>query len=610
MIENINLFDDGQHDDGAAGDGVFGGNTNDLNTSGRYVVFFQAQGSYNGQRFIRQAADRIDVLPTTRLFTGSFNDSATDTNSDGALDAIQETVGVRLFSSGSYLVSAELYDAQGYFVSRAVTGLAAGSAGTYSVNLVFDVTGLNCSQYNNNFALKNLLLMNGSSFNVLDRWDALVSTRTYSGAAFGCSSANVAPQITNLQPSVLLPGDSNRITITGRSFINGARASLGNGITVSSVSFGASDTLFVDVSVSPGAAVGSRDVAVTNPDGRSITASGLFSIGVDQPPAVFISYPTDQQVLLGTITASASVADDRGVQKVEFYLDSNLSATDTAFPYQFVLDTTRIPAGSHILLVKAYDTANQSGAAQIRFYVGNSATSVSAASYDGLNLAPESIAAAFGTALSTSVQAAASIPLPTSLAGTTVKIKDSAGTERIAPLFFVAPTQVNYQIPQGTVNGLATITIMSGNGSVSIGTAQIASAAPGLFSANANGQGVAAAVVLRVRGNGTQSFEPVTRFDSAQNRFVSVPIDLGPSTDQVFLILYGTGARFRSSLSAVSPRIGGVESEVLFAGASPGFVGLDQFNIRIPRSLAGRGEVDVTMIVDGKVANTVRVAFR
>jgi len=39
-------------------------------------------------------------------------------------------------------------------------------------------------------------------------------------------------------------------------------------------------------------------------------------------------------------------------------------------------------------------------------------------------------------------------------------------------------------------------------------------------------------------------------------------------------------------------------------------VGLDQVNVLIPRSLIGRGEVDVVLTVDGKPANTVRVAIK
>ncbi|HKC85956.1 MAG TPA: hypothetical protein VKG02_08290, partial [Blastocatellia bacterium] len=57
-------------------------------------------------------------------------------------------------------------------------------------------------------------------------------------------------------------------------------------------------------------------------------------------------------------------------------------------------------------------------------------TRVSAASYSPLKVAPESIVSAFGVKLATDAQRASTLPLPTSLAGTRVMVKDSAGVER------------------------------------------------------------------------------------------------------------------------------------------------------------------------------------
>jgi len=131
--------------------------------------------------------------------------------------------------------------------------------------------------------------------------------------------------------------------------------------------------------------------------------------------------------------------------------------------------------------------------------------------------------------------------------------------------------------------------------------------APGLFTANSSGLGVPAATVLRVKADGTLIYEFVAQFDPAKSQFVPAPIDLGPESDQVFLILFGTGWRFRSDLPAVKCSIGGVNSEVLFAGAQGDFVGLDQMNVRLPRSLVGHGEIDLAVTVDGKTANTVRI---
>jgi uncharacterized protein (TIGR03437 family) len=199
-------------------------------------------------------------------------------------------------------------------------------------------------------------------------------------------------------------------------------------------------------------------------------------------------------------------------------------------------------------------------------------------------------------------------------------VRDSQGVGRLAPLFFVSSGQVNYQIPAGTALGAATVTITSGDGSVSTGNVTIASVAPGLFTANASGQGVAAAVALRIKANGAQIFEPIATFDAAQSRFTPVPIDLGPQGEQVFLILYGAGFRNapntdgnpdNGSAENVTLTLGGVNTPALYAGPAPGFIGLDQLNIGpIPRSLIGRGEIDVALTVAGKIANTVKVSIR
>jgi uncharacterized protein (TIGR03437 family) len=67
----------------------------------------------------------------------------------------------------------------------------------------------------------------------------------------------------------------------------------------------------------------------------------------------------------------------------------------------------------------------------------------------------------------------------------------------------------------------------------------------------------------------------------------------------------GTGFRNRSSLANVTATIGGTNAQVTYAGPQGTFVGLDQANIRIPASLAGRGEVNVVLTVDGKSTNPV-----
>ncbi|MEK7407617.1 MAG: hypothetical protein AAB225_21270 [Acidobacteriota bacterium] len=40
------------------------------------------------------------------------------------------------------------------------------------------------------------------------------------------------------------------------------------------------------------------------------------------------------------------------------------------------------------------------------------------------------------------------------------------------------------------------------------------------------------------------------------------------------------------------------------------YPGLDQVNVRIPRALAGKGEVPIALTVDGQKANAVTVSIR
>jgi uncharacterized protein (TIGR03437 family) len=254
-----------------------------------------------------------------------------------------------------------------------------------------------------------------------------------------------------------------------------------------------------------------------------------------------------------------------------------------------------------------FNPANSSGLA---ITVMRAAANVSAANYRGETLALESIVAAFGTNLATGTLAATTQPLPTTLVGTAVRIRDSANVERLAPLFFVSPTQVNYLMPADVAPGPASVFILAMDGSMSFATIQVGAVAPGLFSADATGNGLAAAVLLRVKADTSQTFEAIARFDPSQNKFVAIPIDFGAATDQLFLIPYGTGFRGRTGLPGVSVRVGGTDVETQYAGPQGSLAGLDQINARLPRTLAGRGEVDVTVIVDGKAANSVKVSFR
>lgn len=239
---------------------------------------------------------------------------------------------------------------------------------------------------------------------------------------------------------------------------------------------------------------------------------------------------------------------------------------------------------------------------------GRAAANVIAANYQGGELAADSIATAFGSQLAVATEGASTAMLPTTLAGSRVRITDSAGATVEAPLFFVSPNQINYQIPAGLAEGIATVTITNQDGIETKGLLNLRAVAPGLFSADASGTGFAAAEVVQVRSDNSQVKERVARFDATAGRFLANPIDVqnGPT----FLTLYGTGWRNRSALANVTARVDGIAVPVEYAGAQGQFVGLDQLNLRLPADLAGRGTVKVEVLVDGKAANPVWINLK
>jgi uncharacterized protein (TIGR03437 family) len=153
------------------------------------------------------------------------------------------------------------------------------------------------------------------------------------------------------------------------------------------------------------------------------------------------------------------------------------------------------------------------------------------------------------------------------------------------------------------------VTVFRENQTVAREAVQIAAASPGLFAANANGQGVAAAVALRIGMGGALQYEAVSQYDAVQSRFITRPLDFGFEGDQLYLVLFGTGIRHQQDSSNVIVKFGSVESKAIYAGPQGGFVGLDQINVSVPRNLAGRGELDVVVIVDGRASNTVKINF-
>ena len=231
---------------------------------------------------------------------------------------------------------------------------------------------------------------------------------------------------------------------------------------------------------------------------------------------------------------------------------------------------------------------------------------VNAASFTSGTIAPNSLAALFGSFQTTdgAFAVAGGVPLPTTLGGLRATI---GGAD--AQLLFASNGQVNFVAPNLAADGPTPITITNANGMVRTSFVNIVRAAPGLFTYKSTGTGVAAAMVTSDGVN----FQPIFNLDGTERA-----VSAGANGAPVFLVLFTTGLR---NVPAANPNDGngvaeavlvsikGLATTTMFAGPAPGLVGVDQVNVMIPPQLTGGGLSEIRVTAGGRVSNgaTIRL---
>ncbi len=340
-----------------------------------------------------------------------------------------------------------------------------------------------------------------------------------------------------------------------------------------------SDTTSVAFNYQTGAATtscGTKSASIqTNPAGNAIKYTVV--IGLDNPPqAKWLTASSASGTTPGSVTLTC---DATGLQAGSYTGKVFLASTDFGGSNQQISVTLTVtPPG-----------------------VSTDITIASTASYKGDHLASGMIASIFGKGLAPNTVANTSTQPPTTLGGASVMVKDSAGTDRASPLFFVSDGQINFQIPLATVTGNATVRVLNGSQVVAMTTIPISATAPGLFFVGANTAAATAARYIDV-----QPPTPVTVFQCSDGTHCpTVPIDLTPGA--VYVSLYATGLHNVTAANVVKCTVGNINVPVLYAGDQGTYPGLDQVNIQLISSLAGLGEVDVVLTVDGVASNAVRI---
>jgi len=272
-----------------------------------------------------------------------------------------------------------------------------------------------------------------------------------------------------------------------------------------------------------------------------------------------------------------------------------VAADGTWSPAQF-----ETVSASSVLSIAMYSVTVPSGSAVVVGF-GGGALGIGNSAGGKRQVAADSLASAYGQNLGFVARSAPSASLPSSLAGVQATVTDATGVARPAPLTYVSPSQVNFEVPDGTASGLATVDIAGASGTVQVNTV-----APGLYALG--GTNVAAATAARYP-NGGGAPTPVAVFDCSSGTCVASPIALD-NQSTVYLSLYGTGLRNRSSLANVVCPMGGISAPVQYAGAQQQYPGLDQVNVALPATLRGAGTVNVEVNVDGQLSNPVGIAIQ
>lgn len=321
----------------------------------------------------------------------------------------------------------------------------------------------------------------------------------------------------------------------------------------------------VAVAVNP---VNNTAVAV-NASGRSLTlldlgartTTELTQLSLNTPQGVAIHLPSNTAIV-ASLGSSELVFVDLFTLQVTGRVTSIGAPTAVATTPAAREAAAVIPANNNMAVVT--------------FPAAGQFTVVSAADF-ATPVAAGSLASGFGTGLSSTTEQAAGFPLPTTLGGITVRV---AGVD--APLIYVSPLQVNFQVPND-LSGRKTVQVIRSGVTIATDQVEIVTSVPALFTLNGAGTGPAAAVnedgsivtadgcvaggtpappdtVVELFGTGQGPLTPVV---SAGQAAPADPLSATPNTPVVTL--------------------GGVSVTVEFSGAAPSFAGLWQINIRIPK---------------------------
>ena len=284
-----------------------------------------------------------------------------------------------------------------------------------------------------------------------------------------------------------------------------------------------------------------------------------------------------------------------GLCNMFFYFTPTAAGTRTAF----LSIPSNAPGSPHLIALEG------TGVVVPTF----SAESVVGAANFG-SVAPGGIASIFGEGLSVSTLVAGAPPLPRDLGELSLIIGYNS-----APLFFVSPGQINFQVPWDVYISMSVMLSLAPGATRTV-IVPVAFYAPGIFSMNAQGSGQGAVLIAgtqdlaapsgAIRGSPSR---PVLR-----GEYISIYCTgLGPVTYRPALGAAASAKTLSSTTKTPVVTVGGVAAPVtdgFFSGLAPGFVGLYQVNVQIPGTAPSGDAVPIQISIEGVSSNVVTIAVQ
>jgi len=234
----------------------------------------------------------------------------------------------------------------------------------------------------------------------------------------------------------------------------------------------------------------------------------------------------------------------------------------------------------------------------------------------GVAIAPGSIATLWGSGLAGDRAQAPGSTWPASLLDRQVVVND----QLVAPLYYLDPNQVNFQLPSNTPLGQQRVAVrLADTGElVAGGSLLVASTSPGIFTLGESGSGQGAVLnqdnSINGPGNPAAIGSTIQVYGTGQGQVSPTVPDGTPAPSSPLSYTVSVSTSDAKTCFATQPStcvaVGSGFGTIQYSGLAPGLVGVWQINVTIPSGIATGNAVGLRVVIDGSSSNLVTIAVK